>query len=633
MNVDFRRFSCPAHVRLVATAGALVGLLGCATGPGTLRASTDARIGGDAERAGGADSGGSGVEASHDAAVGPGPDVDAAVGPGPDVDAAVGPVADAAVVPGPDASAGAPFPAGAVERRLVARRVSGPVLLDGHLDEWRNAAPVLIAPSTVGQTGGANWNILGDEDLSATVGLLWDDGALYVAARVVDDDPLTGNAAPGEFWNTDSVALFFDLGADRSGSAWQEGDDVVALLARDASAWLRRGGPGGPQELPAEGVTVRAVRTAVGYDLEARIPVTLLSPSFDTWPAEIGFSLFLGDPAPGDEVSQIMWSGTGDDQSTWGTLTLDGRQVEPPPPPGLPTLDDLFAGRAHFEIDQDPALDGAGHREAFAVERPDLGAGVVYLYHRCFLPGHEASICLATSQDGGDTWPQELGEIVAPSDDHIFSVAPTVVSQGGRWYMVYEESNVAAAYWADSDDGVTWMRRGLVIPRGAPGAWDEGAISTPSLFRDNDGQLYLFYAGFPVNGRNMEVGLAQGFALNQLSRAPDSPVFHRAPAGWDAGQVSMPRLVREGDWYYLFYEGADLDFTCDVTNRYGWGVARSHDLRGWERCAQNPIRLSDQAGVGCGNDMPQPFVRSDGHIFVYHTSGDASRVVREVLRR
>ena len=40
----------------------------------------------------------------------------------------------------------------------------------------------------------------------------------------------------------------------------------------------------------------------------------------------------------------------------------------------------------------------------------------------------------------------------------------------------------------------------------------------------------------------------------------------------------MPRVVREAGTYYLFYEGADTDFTCERTNRYGWGVARSADL-------------------------------------------------------
>jgi hypothetical protein len=611
----------------------------CATAPGEagLDAGADARATGDAATTDAAGEGQVHGDAAAADAAGLGPD---AAGITPDAAGltrdAAGITPDAAPPPPPPPPPGE-FPAGAVSRVLTARPVAGAVTVDGRLEEWSATQPVSVSPDAAAATGGRNWDVAGDADLSAAVAVQWTPDALFVAARVVDDDPLSGDAAPGAFWETDSVSLYFDLDAGRAGSAFVEGDGVVALLARDGTAWLRLGGPGGASESPAEGVEIRTARTAVGYDLEARIPAALLGRTLDQWPSQVGFTLLLGDPGPG--ASQLMWVGSGDDQSTWGTLALEGHDGPPPDPDpdpdpeAPPTLDDLFNGRAHFAVDQDPALAGAGHREAFAVERADVGPGVVYLYHRCFLPGHEASICLSLSRDGGDTWGESVGEVIAPTDDHIFSVAPTVTTDGRRWYMVYEESNVAAAYWADSDDGLTWRRRGELIGHGAPGTWDSGAISTPGVFRDADGSFHVFYAAFPTDGRNMEIGEAAGPSLEALGRVGPAPIFQRPGAGWDAGQVSMPRVVREGAWYYLFYEGADRDFTCEVANRYGWGVARSQDLRGWARYAGNPVRVSDQAGVGCGSDMPQPFLRSDGHVFVFRTSGDASRVVREVLVR
>ncbi|MBI5508922.1 MAG: hypothetical protein HY903_09230 [Deltaproteobacteria bacterium] len=296
----------------------------------------------------------------------------------------------------------------------------------------------------------------------------------------------------------------------------------------------------------------------------------------------------------------------------------------------FPTFDDLWNRRAAFAVDQDPVPvrdSYAGHREAFAVNRTDIGARTVYLYHRCFLPGSDASICLSLSSDGGQTFPNYRGQVVAPEPGHIFAVAPSVAKVGNTWVMVYEESNVAAVYWAESSDGLTWQRRGLLIGHGGGGAWD-AVTATPGIFVDQ-GRIYVFYAGFAAGATDMNIGYAAGTSMTSLSKYSGNPVFRHAASGWDGGHVSMPKVVREGSWYYMIYEGADLDYTCNANNRYGFGVARSSDLRAWERFAANPIRRSAD---GCGNDMPSPFVRYDGKIFAYHTSDDTRRIVRETVR-
>ena len=78
--------------------------------------------------------------------------------------------------------------------------------------------------------------------------------------------------------------------------------------------------------------------------------------------------------------------------------------------------------------------------------------------------------------------------------------------------------------------------------------------------------------------------------------------------------------------------GADTDFTCEASNRYGWGMARSQNKVVWDRHPDNPFGLSAQSPYGCGNDMPSIFRRaSDGTVFVYHTSDDTTRIVRERL--
>ncbi len=296
----------------------------------------------------------------------------------------------------------------------------------------------------------------------------------------------------------------------------------------------------------------------------------------------------------------------------------------------------LFAGHAHWEVDQDPVpvVDPtSGHREAFAVNRQDIGADTVYLYHRCFGQGApEASICLSVSHDGGDSFAEFHGQVVGPEGDHIFAVAPAVFGEPGDWTMVWEESNVAALYWATSGDGISWSHHGQLLDHGGGGDWDQGTLSTPGVLEDAFGMIYVFYAGFPLGGAHMSVGYASGTSMGSLSKYGGNPVFTPSGSGWDGAHVSMPRLIEEGSWVYMVYEGADTDFTCEASNRYGWGMARSQNKVVWERHPDNPFGLSAQSPYGCGNDMPSIFRRaSDGTVFVYHTSDDTTRIVRERL--
>lgn len=305
-------------------------------------------------------------------------------------------------------------------------------------------------------------------------------------------------------------------------------------------------------------------------------------------------------------------------------------QGGPPPAGGIATLADLWSGAAQFVVDQEPVpLQGvnSGHREAFAVNRTDLGGKTVYMYHRCFGQSDVlASICLSISSDGADSFGEFAGEIVAPEPGHLFAVAPSVAQVAGQWVMVYEESNVAQVYWAQSPDGKQWTKKGALLSKPA-GAWDSGAMSTPSILVGPDGAVHVFYAGMAAGATHMAIGRADGSGPGSLTKL-GSPVMVPTGSGWSGGQLSMPRVVLQNGWYYMVFEGADSDFTCEAYNKYGWGLARSQDLTNWSVLPINPL---GQSKGGCGQDMPSLFVRYDGHVFVFHTSADTTHVVREHL--
>lgn len=322
-----------------------------------------------------------------------------------------------------------------------------------------------------------------------------------------------------------------------------------------------------------------------------------------------------------------------------------------------PTLEDLFSGKAIFQINQTRVpLPDFGHREAFAVNRPDLGPRTILLYHRCInyqINPNVPLICVARSDDGGETYgPRSF--IVQPTVcDYYggkcplgyFSVAPSVLKIGEKWYMVYEEGGVGV-YYAESADGLNWNIKGPLFSD-CP-TWNNSCIgTTPSLY-EHDNKVYVLYASFIMDASppiRMRIKMRSGLNFEALkSKSSEEVLFEPTQTGWATKHVSMPRIVRQMDSkgkvvHYLFFEAATLDYGCggnsplSYNNRFGWGVARSYDLHNWEFYRGNPIRKNKD--IVCGNDLPQPFIRDDGSIFVFHTSepseGDPYFIIREKL--
>ena len=57
---------------------------------------------------------------------------------------------------------------------------------------------------------------------------------------------------------------------------------------------------------------------------------------------------------------------------------------------------------------------------------------------------------------------------------------------------------------ASSDDGINWKRLSAepLLARGAPGTWNYSESGHPGIFRDSDGQSYLFFQGNNDKGKS-----------------------------------------------------------------------------------------------------------------------------------
>ena len=158
--------------------------------------------------------------------------------------------------------------------------------------------------------------------------------------------------------------------------------------------------------------------------------------------------------------------------------------------------------------------------------------------------------------------------------------------------------------------------------------WEKQNIGTPSLYHA-DGQFYLFYHGFgkSANGGpdDCQVGLATGTDLTKLKRVGNGPIIRTSKKGWDSGTVGKRSILKQGEYYYMAFEGS-TDQPYDKA-KWSTGLARLKSLTGpWEKFAQNPVLPATEKGFGY--DGPE-FIAIDERLYIYfrEPKGDTARAV------
>src|SRR5262249_9307444 len=111
-----------------------------------------------------------------------------------------------------------------------------------------------------------------------------------------------------------------------------------------------------------------------------------------------------------------------------------------------------------------------------------------------------------------------------------------------------------------------------------------------------------------------QVGVATGADLTALVRHAKNPVLETGAAeAWDCGTVGKRTIRKEGDYFYMAYEGSTdqpYDKACWST-----GLARSKELRVWEKY---PRPILPQTKAGFGYDGPEWLTTADGSLHLYY---------------
>ena len=215
----------------------------------------------------------------------------------------------------------------------------------------------------------------------------------------------------------------------------------------------------------------------------------------------------------------------------------------------------LFRGEAETEL----APHGEGN--VYAPEVMKYRDKYLMWYGGQGKDGHDR-IHLAESTDGV-TW-KKLGVVLDNSKaNHVND--PSVVRANNVFYMYYtqaDEREFDQIHVATSADGIHWIPDGIAIPRGNPGDWDAKVVGRPSAFYDKETETFHLY----YDGRN-EGERSVGHAISDdgiiWTKSPTTPLF-----GHNAGGIDVHRV---GKNFVMLYE-----------SREGTFLATSHDGLTWQ---------------------------------------------------
>jgi hypothetical protein len=140
-------------------------------------------------------------------------------------------------------------------------------------------------------------------------------------------------------------------------------------------------------------------------------------------------------------------------------------------------------------------------------------------------------------------------------------------------------------------DGIHWTDDGMVlnVSRAAtakneiPPAWDDRIASFPGIWKDGD-TWYLVYEGAAedIAFSPGDIGLATSTDGRKFVKHPRNPILRHNTSGWERTNIGTPSLYREHGVWYLFYHGYDGN-VCQI------GVASGTNLTKLTKSAANPI--------------------------------------------
>lgn len=245
----------------------------------------------------------------------------------------------------------------------------------------------------------------------------------------------------------------------------------------------------------------------------------------------------------------------------------------------------------------------------------------------------------------GDTW--SPGRVVLPRDPddplRRYNAALTSIvrdndlASAGElrtfdgWYLGTFHAYPAAGYetgpgsigFVRSRDLVTWEPVGGQLRPDEGGAWERGGLYKSWLL-EHEGLYYAFYNAKDVDDFGStavppswveQTGLAVSRDLVTWERYGGNPVLTTgAPGDFDERFASDPCVLRDGDFWVMFYFGLAAD--GHAREGYAW----SRDLRSWTKSSEILLDVGPAGSIDSLHTHKPAVVTWDGRLEHYYTA-------------
>lgn len=238
-------------------------------------------------------------------------------------------------------------------------KAKAPIVIDGVADdrEWGDAAEIVVSPTADDVAAyGMIWGEEADAaDLTSRYRVRWDDEHLYLLEKRTDDS-LNFTETGARMYLSDATMLFLDLGHDKLGSVYKDGDYALFFTPsgpdEQPHMYIREGRDDGAVEREFTNGEIAGTITDTGYTMEVAIPWSALQvlPFTPEAGLKIGMSLLATDQDGQGNWGQIMWVGDGDNQANWADMTF--AVLPDPVDPEVPANPGTSTGTAPEQPDQ-----------------------------------------------------------------------------------------------------------------------------------------------------------------------------------------------------------------------------------------------------------------------------------------
>jgi beta-1,2-mannobiose phosphorylase / 1,2-beta-oligomannan phosphorylase len=164
---------------------------------------------------------------------------------------------------------------------------------------------------------------------------------------------------------------------------------------------------------------------------------------------------------------------------------------------------------------------------------------------------------------------------------------PVVLKRADGYHLWYTGQAKDRSWigYATSRDGVVWKRMSEKPVLFAERPWEKAAVMCPHVLWDEQTRRFrLWYSGGDQWEPNA-IGYATSSDGLAWTKHESNPIFvPEAKNEWEKHKVTACQVIRQGEWYVMFYIGFRDEQTAQI------GIARSKDgITAWQRHPANPI--------------------------------------------